>query len=106
MFVSILSLALLAADTGTATEPLQAGIERSSAPAPGPVGRGSLQANVSLPRLKGLGLHVAKVERRRAKVSKDLSALSHAALVLICDVALAYWDLVQANEDLSLRGAP
>ncbi len=67
----------------------------------------SVQLALSQPLLRGAGEAVARAQQRRARLARDAAVLAREAVAaaVVRDVVVAYWDLVMAKEELSIRRA-
>jgi outer membrane protein TolC len=65
----------------------------------------SLQLHFSHPLLRGLGVDVARADRRRGRAQVDLATAQRQAVAsaLVRDVVFAYWDLAYATKELAIR---
>jgi outer membrane protein len=78
-------------------------IGRSTAAAYAP----SLQLSFQHPLLRGLGVDVARADRRRARTQRDVAGAQREGLAaaLLREVVAAYWDLAFATRELAIRRA-
>jgi len=67
----------------------------------------SMLLALSHPLLRGSGVAVARAERRRAHVARDVAALRKAATVaaVILDVSQVYWELAFSTAEVEIRRA-
>jgi outer membrane protein TolC len=67
----------------------------------------SLQLSLEHPLLHGFGVDVARADRRRAAIHRDVAGAQRAGLAaaMIRDVVAAYWDLTFAARALEIRRA-
>jgi len=67
----------------------------------------SVELFASHPLLRGAGVSVARVQRRRARAAHDLAVLSReiVASALVRDVVTSYWETLFARGDLEIRRA-
>jgi outer membrane protein len=66
----------------------------------------SVQLLASHPLLRGAGVDVARAERHRASVARDVASLERdaAAATVVRDVVLAYWETRMASDELEILG--
>jgi outer membrane protein len=67
----------------------------------------ALQLSLEQPLLRGFGVNVARAERRRASLGRDLASAQRDGLAaaLVRDVVSGYWALVHSRRELAIRGA-
>lgn len=65
----------------------------------------NVSAGVSQPLLRGFGERVARADRRRAGVARDVASLAQAAeaLNLVRDVIVGYWQVAYARQVVDIR---
>ncbi|HTV26048.1 MAG TPA: TolC family protein [Polyangiaceae bacterium] len=98
----------LSLDTGRArtefsTESSAQVLERSTSEQYTP----ALQLRLEQPLLRGLGVDVARADRRRARAGRDLAGAEREGLAaaLVRDVVHAYWTLAFARQQLAIRSS-
>lgn len=67
----------------------------------------ALRLFVAHPLLRGAGVEVARAQRRRASVARDVAGLERAATAanVVRDVVVAYWQTHLASEELAIHRA-
>lgn len=67
----------------------------------------SLQLSFQQPLLRGSGADVARADRRRARIERDLAGAEREGVVmaLVRDIVSDYWELVYAARELTIRHA-
>jgi outer membrane protein len=67
----------------------------------------ALQLSLEQPLLRGFGVNVARAERRRASLGRDLASAQRDGLAaaLVRDVVSGYWALVHSRRELAIRRA-
>jgi outer membrane protein TolC len=65
----------------------------------------NVSASVAHPLLRGFGERIARADRRRASVARDVASLSQAAeaLNLVRDVIVGYWQVAYARQVVDIR---
>lgn len=79
------------------------GLQRSTSEQYAP----ALQLSIEQPLLRGLGVDVARADRRRARAGRDLASAQREGLAaaLVRDVVNAYWALAHARLQLEIRSS-
>jgi outer membrane protein TolC len=97
-------------ETGGSLGLLASASQGKAAPADATVLGGTIyQSNLALvfthPLLRGFGTEVAMANVRRARIEQDIALLGRQmrACNVVRDVAIAYWELAYATQDLAIR---